>query len=241
MSEPRSATYRPKKATVVMTCVVIMALGAVVWFNYMVKLQNEEMQGRLPIRGRVEKDPISWVDQNEKPRKLYDLMGKVTVWSYLYTTCPQGCAMMAGKMKELQEEFGSNPRFQLVSISLYPEHDRPKQLKEWTDALGYSGENWWFLTGPNGTSEEGKILRDWMLSTFQLWAKKNDDNHIKEFPFDVWNHRVAMVLTDDRGNVRAPTDNESAWDPVAEANGGQPWPRPIREDIKKLLEEAEKR
>ena len=241
MSEPSSATYRPRKSTVVMIAMIIAALGIVVWWNYYIKISNDMKKGHLPITGRVEKDPVGWVDQNGKERHLHDLMGKVTVWSYLYTTCPQGCAGLAEEMKKLQDEFGSNPRFRLVSVSLYPEFDRPPRLKSWTEANGFSGDNWWFLTSPNGTPEEGNIIRKWMLESFKIWATKKDEAHIKDFPADVWDHVVAMVLTDDLGNVRTPTNNDTFWYPFHPAADLHWFPRPIREDVKKLLEEAEKR
>jgi protein SCO1 len=240
MSDPVSDSYRPRKSTVIMITVVIMALGVVVWWNYYIKVSNEIKQGRLPIAGRVEKDPIKWIDQSGKPRELHDLMGKVTVWSYLYTTCPQGCAGLTDEMKKLQDEFGSNPRFHLVSVSLYPEFDRPAQLKSWVDTKGFSGENWWFLTSPEGTPAEGDTIRKWMMESFKVPAVKNSEAHIKEFPADVWSHKLVMVLTDDRGNVRTPTNNDTFWDPFAAVADYGWYPRPIREDIKKLLEEAKK-
>jgi protein SCO1/2 len=241
MSEPPSATYRPKKGTVVVIAMVMMAMGVVVWWNYYIKTTNDLKKGHLPITGRVEKDPLAWVDQNGKSHQLHDLMGKVTVWSYLYTTCPQGCSGLADEMKKLQDEFGSNPRFRLVSVSLYPEIDRPAQLKGWVEAKGFSGDNWWFLTSPNGTTEEGDTIRKWMQDSFKVTATKNSEAHISQFKNDVWTHQVVMVLTDDLGNVRAPTNNDTFWDPFAAVADYSWYPRPIRDDIKKLLEEAEKR
>ena len=58
---------RPKKGTTVAICMVIMALGVVVWFNYYIKVRNEmlneQIKGRLPIKGRVETDLAKWIDQ----------------------------------------------------------------------------------------------------------------------------------------------------------------------------------
>jgi protein SCO1/2 len=243
MSEPPSASYRPKKGTVVLIAVAIMAMGVVVWWNYYIKITNEAKKGHLPIVGRVEKDPLKWVDQNGKERQLHDLMGKVTVWTYLYTTCPSGCIGINGEMKKLQDEFGSNPRFRLVSVALYPEVDRPERLKPWLEMeeRRWGGDNWWFLTTPNGTPQEGDTVRKWMQDTFRIFATKNGDAHIKEFPTDVWSHKLVMVLTDDRGNIRTPTNNDTFWDPFAAVADGSWYPRDIRIDIKKLLDEAEKR
>lgn len=219
---------------------VIMALGAVVWFNYYIKVKNDMLKGRLPMTGRVETDLAAWVDQNGTERHLEQVKNKVIVWSYLYTTCPSGCSGVADEMKKLQDEFGSNPRFHLISVSLYSEHDRPEMLKAWTQTKGFGGDNWWFLTSPGGSTEEGDTIRKWMEITFRIWARKKEAAYIEQVPADVWDHPLVMVLTDHKGNVRTPTNNDTFWDPFHKAFGNGWFPRPIREDVKKLLEEAEK-
>jgi len=221
-----------------MILVIIACLGIVVWWNYYIKIQRDAEKGRLPIKSRVETDPGYWVDQNGQPRKLEELRGKVVVWSYLYTTCPAGCAFMADEMKKLQDEFGSNPKFQLVSVGLYPEKDRPEILKVWADTKKFSGTNWWFLTTAGGTEADGNAARQWMQKTFNMSATKNSEAHLKKNPFDVWIHPQVMVLSDAKGNIRTPTFNDTFWWPYHEAFKGW-YPREVREDIKKLLEEAE--
>ena len=224
----------------VMILMIIAALGIVVWFNYYIKVTNDMKKGRLPMIARTEGDPGNWLDQNGTARKLEDVKGKIIVWSYLYTTCPAGCAGVAEKMRELQEEFGSNPKFHLISVSLYPEHDRPVNLKGWTDAQKLGGDNWWFLTTAEGTDAEGDTVRKWMQKTFGIWARKKDAEHIAKFPADVWDHPLVMVISDAQGNVRPPTNSDKFWHPFHPGFDNSWYPRPIREDIKKLLEEAEK-
>jgi len=219
---------------------IIAALGIVVWFNYYIKVTNDMKKGRLPMKGRVETDFGKWVDQNGSERRLEAVKGKVIVWSYLYTTCPQGCAGVADEMKKLHDEFGSHPKFHLISVSLYPEHDRPANLKGWTETKGFGSENWWFLTSAGETPADGDAVRKWMLKTFGIWATKKDEAHIKENPADVWDHLLVMVMSDAKGNIRTPTNNDTFWHPFHPASDNKWYPRPIREDIKKLLEEAEK-
>jgi protein SCO1/2 len=238
MSQP-AASYRPAKSTAVIICMIIAALGVVVWFNYFIKVRKDMMKGRLPIKARVEQDLPKWVDQNGTERHLEQLKGKVIVWSYVYTTCPSGCAGIAAEMKKLQDEFGSHPRFHLISVSLFPEHDRPEMLKGWTETQGFRGDNWWFLTSPGGGTEQGDAIRKWMEKTFRIWTKKKDAAHIEKTPADVWDHPLVMALTDHKGHIRTPTENDSYWHPFHKAFGDSWYPRPIREDIKKLLEEAE--
>ena len=129
-----------------MVLMIIIALGIVVSYNWMLSIQKQAKDDRLPMQGRVETDLPAWVDQNGVTRHLEELRGKVFVVSYLYTTCPQGCAGVAEEMDKLQKEFGSDPNFHLLSISLDAEHDRPEVLKAWLDQKKFGGENWWFLT-----------------------------------------------------------------------------------------------
>ena len=237
MSEPlQPESPRLSKQTVVLICMIVMSLGVVVWWNYYIKVRNDLMEGRLPIRARVETDPGGLVDQNGTPRNLDALRDKVIVWAYIYTTCPQGCAGLADEMKKLQDEFGKNPRFQMVSVSLYPEHDRPELLKGWVTTKGFGGENWWFVTSKDGTEADGERVRGWMKKTFGMWATRKSPEHVAKNPADAWDHKVVFSLSDSKGNIRTPTDNLTFWDPFHETFGW--YPRPIREDIEKLLEEA---
>jgi len=226
-------------ASTVMILMIIASLGVVVWWNYKKKVEADLRQGRLPIKSKVETDPGYWVDENGKARQLKELDGKVVVWSYFYTTCSTGCSSMADSMQELQKEFGSNPKFQLVSIGLYPEHDRPEFFKEWKKAREISGDNWWFLTTAGSTEADGNAARQWVQKSLYLWAMKNSPEKIAKNPADVWVHAQVMIVTDGHGNVRTPTYNDTFWWPHHETFGTW-FPRPIREDIEELLKEAEK-
>ena len=95
------------KGTTVMILMIIIALGVVVSYNWLITIQQTAAsESRLPMQGRVETDLPAWVDQNGVTRHLEELKGKVFAVAYLYTTCPQGCAGVAGEMDKLQKEFG---------------------------------------------------------------------------------------------------------------------------------------
>ena len=239
MSLPEPLPDRPStKGKTVMYLMIIAALGIVVFLNYYIKTRNELKAGRLPKMARVETDLDSWVDQDGKPRQLAELKGKITVVSYVYTTCPQGCAGIADEMAKLQKEFGNDPRFQLLSISLYPEHDRPEVLKAWRDAKGFTGENWWFLTSKDG---QGDDIRKFVAKNFGIAARRKSPEELAKNPTDLWEHQLVMVLMDDKGRIRTPTDKDYAYWPFHEAFDYGWYPRPIREDVAKLLDEAKNR
>jgi protein SCO1 len=233
---PNSA--RLSKKTVVLMCILVMALGLVVWWNYYIKLRSDALKGRLPFKGQV-KDFDAWVDQNGTPRTLKEAKGKILVLSCVYTTCPRECAGVAEKMAELQNEFGDNPKFQLISVSLHPEHDRPDFLRAWISAMKFEpGSNWWFLTTREGTATQGDALRTWIVDNFKMNVVRNSAAHIEKNPADIFNHDIVMVLVDQRGDIRSPTDNDVHWKPFHSGFNNDWYPRPIREDILKLLEEA---
>lgn len=226
------------KHRTLMYLMIIVALGLVVSYNYLLSLKDDVKQGRLPMKSRVEEDLPLWLDQNGQERHLEQLKGKVIVVSYIYTTCPQGCAGIAEEMQKLQQEFGNDPNFHLLSVSLYPEHDRPEVLKAWLDQKGFGGDNWWFLTTPNGDEASGNAVRNFMFKNFRILAQKKSPEEIAKNPADVWEHQLAISLLDHMGRVRTPSDRDTLWWPFHEAFDYGWYPRPIREDVVKLLEEA---
>jgi cytochrome oxidase Cu insertion factor (SCO1/SenC/PrrC family) len=222
MSSPSTS----KKGTTVAILIVIIALGAVVAFNYLLKVRNDQEKGRLSMVGRVEKD-IESIDHLGQPRRFDALKGKVWVVGWLYSTCPRGCAGLAVEMAKLQKEFAANPRFHLVSISLDPTYDTPATLKNWVDTHGFTPENWWFLTG-----DETKLI-PYVRSTFGLWRSETP---VKEMlsPQDKWMHPIALRLIDHKGNLRG----DHLYYPNHAAYNGKYFPHDIRPDIQRLLDEA---
>jgi protein SCO1 len=236
-SPPVPLPDRPaSKGITVMFLMIIIALGMVVSYNWLLSIQRQERDERLPMQGRVETDPLPvWLDQNGRERHLEQLKGKVIVVSYLYTTCPKGCAGVAEELAKLQQEFGKDPNFAILSISLDAEHDRPEVLKAWLDQKGFGGENWWFLTSPDG---QGEAIREWMTKTFRIVAQKRPEAELKNNPIDKYDHQLVMVLVDGKGNIRTPTEENLVYWPFHPAFDDGWYPRPIREDVIKLLAES---
>jgi protein SCO1/2 len=80
-----------------------------------------------------------------------DLLGKVWVADFFYTTCPGPCPMMTSRLSALQEKLGDRPDVRLVSISLDPAKDTPEVLKQYAERFK-AGANWLFLTGDKATT-----------------------------------------------------------------------------------------
>ena len=108
----------------------------------------------------------------------------------------------------------SDPNFHLLSISLDPEHDRPEVLKAWLDQQKLGGENWWFLTSPDG---KGDAIREWMTKTFRIAARPKKPEDLAKNPADKYEHQFVMVLVDGKGNIRTPTEKDMVYWPFHEA------------------------
>ena len=143
---PAQKSAPPAHKNTVLICMIIAALGIAVWFNYYIKVKQERISPRLPMQSRIEQD-ILLTDQDGRERRFGELKGKVWVVTWLFTKCSFGCAGLAVEFQSLQKEFGSDPNFALVSVTVDPAEDTPQALKTWTTAQGFTGDNWWFVTG----------------------------------------------------------------------------------------------
>jgi cytochrome oxidase Cu insertion factor (SCO1/SenC/PrrC family) len=205
---------------------VILAVGGlVVFWNYLVKLQAEKTQDRLPILSRIEKN-ITFTERSGKQVELKDLKGKIIVACWVFTRCPRGCTGIAGEMRKLQLELKDNPDVHFLSVSVDPD-DTPEDMKRFADGLGLKeGDNWWFVNGPK------KEVRSAMVRYFGF----NDVQDIPEAdrmsPDDKFLHDMRVAVVDKGGHVRGLYGIANPDPEFADF-----FQEKIREDIKTLLKE----
>lgn len=88
--------------------------------------------------------------QDGKTVMFYDdlLKDKKVLIDFVYERCEQSCPLDTAKMAQVQKLYGDRIGRDLFmySISLDPEHDTPKVLKEYAAQYG-AGPGWLFLTG----------------------------------------------------------------------------------------------
>ena len=92
------------------------------------------------------------VDQNGNKVSLASLKGKPLVVDFIYTSCPGPCLMETAKLTNVALRLGPDlgTKVAIVSISVDPEHDGPKQLLEYSRQQGADEKGWYFLTGGPG-------------------------------------------------------------------------------------------
>jgi protein SCO1/2 len=87
-------------------------------------------------------------DQDGKTVGLGDLAGKAVALTFLYSSCPDTCPLLAAKLRQVHDQLGDDAaRVELVVISVDPERDTVDQLATFTRTMGMEGR-WRFLTGP---------------------------------------------------------------------------------------------
>lgn len=93
---------------------------------------------------------VELLTQDGKTVRFYDdvINDRVTVISFIYTTCRDICPLITARLAEVYERLGeaAGKDIQFVSISIDPENDTPERLKAHADAFR-SDQRWLFLTG----------------------------------------------------------------------------------------------
>ena len=93
------------------------------------------------------------VDQNGKRFSFHQYRGRIVVLTFIYTRCPlpDYCPLMTDNFaqieKALTSEPESNPKAHLLSITVDPEYDTPKVLRDYAAAHSADSARWGFATG----------------------------------------------------------------------------------------------
>ncbi len=150
------------------------------------------------------------VDQNGNTISLESLKGKPIVVDFIYTTCPGPCLMETAKFANVALRLGNDlgSKVTLVSITVDPEHDGPKQLLAYSRQQGADEKGWYFLTG-------GPADVDKALAGFKLSRQIEPDGSV--------GHLVDMMLVGPDGRL------------VREYNGEIVKAQDIVDDVKKTL------
>lgn len=205
--------------------VIVIALGMVVFWNYLVKLQQEKHQpDHLPKLSRLEKNLVL-TERNGKSVELKNLKGKILVACWVYTHCPRGCPGVVGEMLRLYQDVGSDPSLHFLSFSVDPD-DKPEQMRMFTDKFDIKGQNWWFV---NGNRDE---LRVYMTRYFGFQDVQDVPEKDRLSPDDKFIHDMKVALVDQAGHVRGFYDIGSP-----EKDAREFFQQKIRKDIRTLQAE----
>jgi len=131
-------------------------------------------------------------DQNNKKINNKDMLGKVYLVEFFFSTCPTICPVMNTNMRAIEDEI-NDPNFGIISISIDPQNDTPEILKQHAKRIGVKSPNWHFLTG--NRAYIGKLADE-----FDIYVGNQEDES------ENLNHSGMIALVDKEGNIRCRFD-----------------------------------
>ena len=161
----------------ILAFIVFMGIGA----SWVIEKANASHE--IPIIKKVPN--FNFTNQNGETFSHNQLKNKITVLDFFFTNCPGPCPIMTYNMKSLYNDFSSSDDVQFVSITVDPENDNVKVLKNYADINGINDQRWQLLT--SGLSNIKSLKRD----GFMLFAD--------ELP---QGHAIKFILIDENGNIR---------------------------------------
>ena len=198
-----------KKVLVYVVFFTVLLAG----FYYFVFRGTDNWKVKMPIISYVQ--PFSFTTQDGKAFTDKQLLNKITVVEYFFTTCKGICPKLNTNMKLVYEEFKTKPDFQILSHTCMPETDSVPVLKRYADSLGVNTEKWIFVTGRKDS------LYQMARGSYLLDDPKNNVEKIE----DQFIHTQFFALVDREGKVRG-----KVYDGLKAFEVDQ-----LRRDIAKLL------
>lgn len=176
---------------------------------------TDNWKTKLPVLSTVQ--PFSFTTQDGKPFTEKDMLGKVCVINYFFTTCKGICPRMNNNMKKIYEAFKDEPDLIIVSHTSDPGTDSAPVLKHYANLLKVNTDKWVFLTGRKDS------LYKAARNSYLLDDPKNAVVNIN----DQFLHTQFFALVDKKGQVRG-----QVYDGLKKNELSK-----LQDDIKELLKE----
>ena len=133
---------------------------------------------------------FTFTNQLGQPVGKAQMVGKVTIVDFFFTSCPSICPLMSTEMERVNDMFREEPKIQILSISIDPEFDTPEILKGYADKYNAQAGKWDFLTGEK--TETYQLAKcGFILPTLDGMGVPDDFAHSDKF-----------VLVDELGRIR---------------------------------------
>ena len=145
----------------VLIVAVIFAVGVVVAYQIIKPSKEKELKvlNPLDVDAELVDDDVERIgyghkiqkfqltDQNNRSFGSKELKNKVYVAEYFFTTCGTICPIMNSQMQRIQKKYRGNSNFEIVSITVDPEHDSAAVMLNYANGHGADNNQWHFLTG----------------------------------------------------------------------------------------------
>jgi protein SCO1/2 len=152
----------------------------------------------LPVLGDL--PAFSLVAEDGKAFGKDDLLGRVWIVDFVFTTCADACPRLQGKMRRIQDRLvplEQGGGIGLLSISVDPDRDTPEKLRHYGETFGARPGLWRSLTGDQKEVER-TVVKGFHIAMAKVPAEANDA-HAEAF--DIM-HGERLVLVDRLGRIR---------------------------------------
>ena len=184
-------------------------------FYYFVFRGTDNWKVKMPVLSYVQ--PFSFTNQDGEVVTDKNLLNKITVVEYFFTTCKGICPKLNTNMKQVYEIYKNESDFQILSHTCNPDTDSVSVLKHYSDSLQVNTKKWIFLTGRKDS------LYQMARGSYLLDDPKNNVEKIE----DQFIHTQFFALVDRQGKVRG-----KIYDGLKVLEVEQ-----LKQDISKLLKE----
>jgi protein SCO1/2 len=106
----------------------------------------KQQKNLLPVLGQI--PAFALFSEDGKSFTEKNVLGKIWVADFIFTTCAGPCPIMTEKMSQLLDALSDTPQVHCVSISVNPDYDTPEILKKYGEKYQADFSRWHFLTGP---------------------------------------------------------------------------------------------
>ena len=119
--------------------------------------------------------PLALLDQSGRPFRVDSLRGKVVLFNFIFTRCPNICPVQTQALAEVQRTLPApaRDRVQFVSVSIDPQHDTPAVLLSFASRFKVDFARWTFVTG--GTADIDRLADG--LRLFAQNRERLPENH----------------------------------------------------------------
>jgi protein SCO1 len=184
-----------------------LVIATLAVFGSFVLSSADKSKTEIPVYGSV--PDFEFISQDGMLFGRTNLIGKITVVDFFFTTCQTICPIMVVEKEKIYRAFDDTDLVQIVSISVDPSHDTLEAMKRYAREHNVTDDRWHFLNGPVEDvirlSEQG----------FMLPAENLPMGHSPKF-----------VLVDQQGQIRGYYNSLEQKPMIA-----------LREQITRLLQE----
>ncbi len=145
------------KIILIYTGVVFICSIAIGGFTILGKLQDKRDSYQSPLATDMGKEipqeflrlksDLTLTNQDGEKVAISDLKDKVWVFAQFFAKCPMCAQRNYNDLLDLYSKYKEHPNFVVVCMTVDPEVDTPKRLKEYANVINVDSRNWMFLTG----------------------------------------------------------------------------------------------